>query len=229
MNDSAIGQGVGAARPAPQPKHLPRTAREALRTFLSTPSPLLVITMALTALAARIALGGWSVWDAVIAVALLAWWPINEWLIHVFVLHYKPRRIFGRTFDFPLPRKHRAHHADPWDLSLVFIPRHVFFWTPPLFALIVWLAPDRGLALTFVATYLLLGVHYEWSHYLAHIGWCPPLEYYRRRVREHRLHHFRNENYWWGVSMGLGDRLLGTAPDVAQVDRSQTTGSAGLR
>lgn len=221
--------GVGAAKPAAQPKHLPRTAGEAFRVFLSTPSPLMVSMLAVTAVITRLYIGGWSWWDAAIVAALLAYWPINEWLIHVFLLHYKPRKILGRTFDFALPRKHRAHHADPWDLSLVFIPRHVFLWTPPLFVLIVWLAPDRGLALTFVATYLVLGVHYEWSHFLAHIGWCPPLEYYRRRVREHRLHHFRNENYWWGVSMGAADRLFGTAPDSSEVERSGTTGSAGLR
>jgi hypothetical protein len=53
--------------------------------------------------------------------------------------------------------------------------------------------------------------------------------YYQRRVREHRYHHFRNENYWWGVSMGLGDRLLGTAPQVTETPRSGTTSTLGLR
>jgi hypothetical protein len=48
-------------------------------------------------------------------------------------------------------------------------------------------------------------------------------------VREHRYHHFRNENFWWGVSMGLGDRVLGTAPPVEDVGRSGTTSTLGLR
>ena len=47
--------------------------------------------------------------------------------------------------------------------------------------------------------------------------------------REHRYHHFRNENFWWGVSMGLGDRLLGTAPAVEDVGRSGTTATLGMR
>lgn len=229
MNTASYTSGVGAAKPAPAPADLPRSASHALRVFFGSLSPRIISVLALAALIWRIALGGWSAWDAVIAAALVAYWPLNEWLIHVLILHYKPRTIFGHRFDFHLPRTHREHHANPWYLPRVFIPRHVFTFTVPLFALILWLVPDLRLGLTFVATYLLLGLHYEWCHYLAHIGWCPPIEYYRRRVREHRLHHFRNENYWWGVSMGIGDRLLGTAPDPAQVDRSLTTGSAGLR
>lgn len=229
MDTHTYTEGVGAAKPAQQPKDLPRTAGEAVRVFFGSLSPRLLSAMIVIALGWRLAVGGWSLWDAAIVAALVAYWPINEWLIHVVLLHYKPRTVFGKRWDFHLPRTHREHHANPWYLPRVFIPRHVFPTTAPIFLAIVLLSPDRGLALTFVSAYLLLGLHYEWCHYLAHIGWCPPLEYYRRRVREHRLHHFRNENYWWGVSMGLGDRYFRTAPDPAAVDRSLTTGSAGMR
>ena len=69
---------------------------------------------------------------------------------------------------------HRRHHADPWNLKWVFIPRHVHFWTVPQVALILWLLwPWKELALTGVAAYLLLGLHYEWVHFLSHIPWCP--------------------------------------------------------
>ena len=224
MSNAASYTEMGPAKPAPMPKDAPRTRADALRVFFSSLSPRWLIAMIVPAVAARIWVGGWSVWDAVIVAAIVAYWPINEWLIHVFMLHYKPVTLMGRTIDFHLPRTHREHHANPWYLPRVFIPRHIFPTTAPFFALIIWLSPDKGLALTFVAFYLLMGLHYEWCHYLAHIGWCPKIAYYERRVREHRMHHFRNENYWWGVSMGLGDRLFGTAPDPATVDRSATTG-----
>lgn len=219
-----IADAVGWAKPAPMPKDVPRTGKDALRVFLANLSPRAIIAMLIPAIVARLWLGNWGVWDAVIVAAVIAYWPINEWLIHVFMLHYKPVTVLGRKIDFHLPRTHRAHHANPWHLPRVFIPRHVFPTTIPIFLLIVALSPDKGLALSFVCIYLLLGLHYEWCHYLAHIGWCPQIGYYQRRVREHRLHHFRNESYWWGVSMGLGDRLFGTAPDPAKVDRSNTTG-----
>ena len=57
---------------------------------------------------------------------------------------------------------------------------------------------------------------------MAHVRWTPALSYYRRRQRMHRLHHFRNENLWWGVSTGIGDLVLGTAPDAADAPRSPT-------
>ena len=34
------------------------------------------------------------------ALAIVAYFPFNEWLIHVFMLHYRPRKVFGRTLDF---------------------------------------------------------------------------------------------------------------------------------
>ena len=42
--------------------------------------------------------------------------------------------------------------------------------------------------------------------------WPPPCLW-----RNHRLHHCKNEHYWFGVTMLSGDRLLGTAPAVADV------------
>lgn len=220
--------------PMRPPDTLPRAAGSALRAFAAHASPRLIALFVAVLAGGRLALGNFGWGDAVVALAILAYFPINEWLIHVFMLHYRPRRLFGRTVDFYLPVTHRRHHADPWNLKWVFIPRHVHFWTLPVLALILWAGwPVKELVLTGFVTYLLLGLHYEWVHFLAHIPWCPsgPVlgAYYQRRVREHRYHHFRNENYWWGVSMGLGDRLLRTAPPVEDVGRSGTTSTLGLR
>lgn len=216
--------------PMRPPEHLPRDAKTAVRTFVSHDSPRLILLFVLI-------LGGWRLWlghfgwgDALIAAALVAYFPVNEWLIHVLLLHFRPRELFGRKVDFYLPKTHRHHHANPWDLDWVFIPRHVHALTAPAAALILWaLWPWKEFALTALAVYLLLGLHYEWVHYLAHIPWCPDNKYYQRRVREHRYHHFRNENFWWGVSFGLADRLLGTAPKVEETSRSGTTSTLGYK
>jgi hypothetical protein len=214
--------------PMRPPDTSPTTARAAIREFIAHPSPQLIALFVAILAGWRVSLGHFGIGDAIVAAANVAWFPFNEWLIHVFMLHYKPRKVFGRTIDFYLPKTHRRHHADPWNLKWVFIPRHIHFWTVPETALILWLLwPWKELALTGLATYLLLGLHYEWVHFLAHIPWSPSKgvvgAYYQRRVREHRYHHFRNENFWWGVSMGLGDRVLGTAPAVETVGRSGTT------
>lgn len=218
--------------PMRPPDTLPRDRSTALKVFWSHPSSLLIATFVLVLGLWRIALGGFGWVDAAIAGGIVAWFPFNEWLIHVFMLHYRPRRIFGRTIDFHLPVTHRRHHADPWNLRWVFIPRHVHFLVLPTMAvLLAALWPWKHWVLSGLVTYLLLGLHYEWVHYLAHIPWCPsggPIgAYYARRVREHRYHHFRNENYWWGVSMGLGDRVFRTAPDAESTARSGTTRTVG--
>lgn len=214
--------------PMRPPDTLPRDAAGALKLFWSHPSPRLIAAFALLFGAWRVALGDFGWVDAAIALAILACFPVNEWLIHMIMLHYKPRTLFGRHIDFYLPITHRRHHADPWNLKWVFIPRHVHALVLPVVGLLLWaLWPWKAWVLSGVTVYLLLGLHYEWVHYLSHIPWCPNLSYYQRRVREHRYHHFRNENYWWGVSMGLGDRLFGTAPKVEDVGRSGTTATLG--
>jgi sterol desaturase/sphingolipid hydroxylase (fatty acid hydroxylase superfamily) len=41
--------------------------------------------------------------------------------------------------------------------------------------------------------------------------------------RNHRLHHFKNEHYWFAVTTpGLADRALGTYPDPQSVPTSPT-------
>ena len=214
--------------PMRPPDTLPRTGAAALNVFVRHPSGWLIALFVLVCGVIRLHWGplGWG--DALVAVALVAYFPVNEWLIHVLMLHYKPRKIFGFTIDFYLPVTHRRHHADPWNPEWVFIPRHIHYSTPFTIALILWvLWPWKELAMTGITVYLMLGLHYEWVHFLAHIPWCPDIAYYQRRVREHRYHHFRNENYWWGVSMGLGDRIFGTAPPVETIERSGTTSTVG--
>lgn len=229
-NDLAMIAASETAKRNPMrpPEHLPRSGREALRVFLGHPSAQIIAFFVVLLCGARLFVGGWSWMDAALALAILAYFPVNEWLIHTVMLHYRPRRLFGRTIDFYLPKTHRRHHADPWNLKWVFIPRHVHLLVAPTaVVLLALLWPWKELVLTGLAAYLILGLHYEWVHFLCHIPWCPDSEYYRRRVREHRYHHFRNENYWWGVSMGLGDRLFRTAPPVEEVRRSGTTSVVG--
>ncbi len=204
----------------------PRTLREAIPVFLCHGSPRFLIVCLVIALGVRIFVGGWSAWDVAPLAGLLLYWPIQEWLIHVFILHARPKRIFGHTIDFRVPRKHRAHHREPWRLDLVFIPIHSFFYSLPLL-IGIWFVVTRSapLALTGIAGHLALALHYEWVHFLIHTRVQPRHAYYQRLRDNHRRHHFKNEHYWFGVTMLGGDRLLRTAPAVAAVPTSPTARS----
>jgi len=218
---------LAAAEPVPSltlaATDSPRTIGEALPVFLRHGSPRVVVGSLLVAIVARVAVGDWSLWDLVPAAAIFLYWPIQEWLIHVYILHYRPVTLFGRTFDFRVPRKHRQHHRAPWEIDILFIPMHSFTYAVPLLVLLWFVVtPSTPLALTGIVAHLALTVHYEWVHYLVHTRYQPTSTYYQRLWRNHRLHHFKNEHYWMGVTMLSGDRLLGTAPAVKDVSTSRT-------
>jgi hypothetical protein len=181
--------------------------------FLRFGSPRILLGVLAVSLAVRASLGGFSAWDLVPIVGLLLLWPLNEWLIHVFILHARPRRVLGRTLDFHVPREHRKHHRDPWKLELLFIPLRAFPYTlPPLVFLWYAVTPSAALAWTGIVAHLALALHYEWVHFLVHTRVTPRTRHYRRLWKNHRRHHFKNEHYWFGVTMLSGDRWLGTGP-----------------
>ena len=210
------------------PADTPDSLREAAAVFVRHGSPRVLLAALALAAAARVWLGGWSAWDWVPVAAIAAFWPGLEWLIHVFILHAQPIQVGRFTFDGRVPRKHRAHHRDPWNAELVFIPFHSFGYALPLVvALCFLLTPTPELALTALAVFLLGALHYEVVHFLIHTRVDPRGAYYRRLWRNHRLHHFKNEHHWFGVTRLEADRLLRTAPEAERVATSPTARTLG--
>lgn len=205
------------------------TLAQAARAFFTFHSPRVFTVMWSLLVGARIAVGGFSWQDLLVIPVIVAIQPFAEWLIHVYILHYKPRQIFGRTLDLQIAKFHRAHHRDPWRLDLVFIPRRAGWLALALFsALWFLLAPTPQVALSGVVATVTAGFLYEWTHYLTHTSYRPRGALYRNLWRYHRLHHFKNENYWQGVTTHLGDRILGTMPDHTKVENSSTCRTLGV-
>lgn len=92
--------------------------------WLGYASPRVLLVMTSSTLVYRIYLGDFGAWDLGIVAAILLWWPIQEWLIHTFVLHFRPLKFAGRTIDLLNAQKHRAHHRDPWRIPSLFLPLH---------------------------------------------------------------------------------------------------------
>lgn len=204
------------------------TLRTAARVFSTYRSPQLILVVLVAAVAGRVALGGWSWWDLLGPGIVVALQPFTEWTIHVFLLHFRPRTVGRVRIDPLVSRKHRAHHADPKDLELVFIP------VPVVVGLLVGLSAlclaalplERGL--TTLAGALVVLATYEWTHYLIHSTYRPRHRLYRYVWRAHRNHHFRNEHYWFGVTVHLADHLLGTFPEKTDVELSPTARTLGV-
>jgi hypothetical protein len=200
------------------------TLSDAGRQFWKHPSPWMIAATLVAAFGVRVAVSDWQITDAIVPVVMVAAFPLFEWVIHVCILHWRPRRIGRITVDPLLARKHRDHHVDPRDVPLIFIPWQSLLWVLPLAIAIALLAFSRiGSGLTFLAFLTVLGLGYEWMHYLIHSDYKPKTRVYRAVWRHHRLHHFKNEHYWFTVTTsGTADRVLRTSPDPATVATSPT-------
>jgi hypothetical protein len=192
--------------------------------FWRYPSPWMLSAMLIGAVTARLVGGDWQRTDLLIPAIMIAVFPFAEWAIHVAILHWRPRTVAGHTVDSLLARKHREHHADPRDVPLVFIPWQVLSWLIPADTAIALLAfPRLQIGLTFLVVLALMGLGYEWTHYLIHSDYRPKSAIYKAIWRNHRLHHYKNEHYWFTVTTsGTADRVLGTHPDPATTATSRT-------
>jgi hypothetical protein len=208
----------------------------AWREFRGKHGPWVIAAGLAAVAAARVAAGGIGWPDAVAVAAMLVVYPFGEWAIHVYLLHARPFEIAGRRIDLMTARAHREHHEEPHRLGLInFSPGEalaILLLAVPLVPALTGAAiaaagagvPYGALLTALVTGYVLVGV-YEWTHFLIHTAYRPRSSWYRAVWRNHRLHHFKNERYWHGITNNLSDRVLGTNPDQREVPRSRTARS----
>jgi sterol desaturase/sphingolipid hydroxylase (fatty acid hydroxylase superfamily) len=206
------------------------TLAEEFRFFRRHRNPRIEAAALAGAFVGRLLAEGWGSGDLVIVVAILAAQPFFEWTFHLYVLHYRPVTILGRTVDFELARKHRDHHVDPSVVDLVFVPvRSLLALMALAIALSFAAFPTAAGALTALATGAVLLLTYEWTHYLIHSRYRPRSRLFRAIWRAHRLHHFKNEEYWFGVTTPAADYVLRTHPDPGTVPTSPTARDLAAR
>jgi hypothetical protein len=210
-----------------------KTLGQAWSEFHAKRSPKIIATGIAAALAARIIVGDWSWRDLAAVAAMLVIYPFGEWAIHVYLLHLRPFKLRGKRVELATTRAHREHHEAPNDLNLILLgpgeAAALLFLAVPLFPLIaggvIALAggsvPWPALVTAILTGYVLVGI-YEWTHFLIHTAYRPRSRYYRSIWRGHRLHHFKNEHFWHGITNTMSDRVLGTSPEQSTVRRSAT-------
>jgi hypothetical protein len=211
-----------------------QTKREIVRVYVGRSSARVLITAAVVFGVARLAVGGFGWGDLIVFAVTVAITGTVEWIIHRFLLHAAEDAWTSRTLG--TGSGHRRHHLDPPDIGWLMLrgPDAAVFitafgaitaaWTIPL----MWLT-GSALFGPFLTAWTLAAIglaHYEWVHLMVHTRYRPRTRYYRRLAGNHRLHHFRNEHYWLGVTTNTGDRLLHTYPrqktDVPLSDTART-------
>lgn len=207
------------------------TKAETFRVFVRFGSPKVISAFVGSLVLVRFVYRSWGWGDLIVAAMTLLLLGVFEWVVHLFLLHAPVESI--RMRKFKTGTGHRKHHQDPTGMV------HLLLNTPEagvfaaLFAVftVLWVP-----ALMWVLGFEILGpyltgymlaviglLHYEWTHLLVHTRYQPATRYYARLARNHRLHHYRNEHYWLGVTSNMGDRILRTLPkDKGDVPLSET-------
>jgi len=144
-----------------------------------------------------------------------------EYFTHRFLFHIRtPKNPF---FLKMIKRLHYDHHASPNDLHLLFLP---LWYSLPNMAIAgaaaYLISSSLVITLAFIDGVILFLLFYEWKHYIAHRPVTPLFPWGRWMKKVHLWHHFKNENYWYGVTNPVFDLALGTFEDHKNVELSQT-------
>ena len=194
--------------------------RDALKVFFGWPSPRILAAGVGLILVVRLGLRAWTAYDLLAIVLVLRATPITEWILHKFLLHGRPKRFGPLSWDHGAG--HRQHHLRPSEIQFVLLRTQDALLYPPMLAATVALGmvpllhlmggPALEPVLTGTVCAWVRLLQYEWNHFLFHTAYPPRTAWFRTLRANHRLHHWRNEAYWLGVTSNLGDRILRTLP-----------------
>lgn len=212
-----------------QNQRLPsHTLTLAWRALLHQPGPRLIVALIAASACARlwlVANGAAPVtWlDAALVVATGAWWPLQEWSAHRWVLHMRPIQIRGRAWLPYFAQTHRAHHQDPDHWPHILLPVRVVagaYLTIASAASV--LLPNFAAVATLMTAFSTAALLYEWTHFLTHTDYRAVGPYFKRIYRNHQLHHFKHEQNWFAFTVPHLDTWLGTDPEVRGLETSPT-------
>ncbi|MCM3745138.1 sterol desaturase family protein [Sporosarcina luteola] len=151
----------------------------------------------------------------------MATYGMSEYVVHRFLFHMKTPE--NPTLLKVIKRLHFDHHAYPDDLKLLFLP--LWFSLPgfAIFSTICYFITNNfTLTIAYLAGIVLYFMIYEWKHYVAHRPIQPRTAFGKKIKKVHLWHHFKNENYWFGVTHTSIDKTFGTYKDQKLVEKSET-------
>lgn len=151
----------------------------------------------------------------------LVFYMFSEYVTHRFFFHLKAPK--NELFLKFLKRIHYDHHKYPNDLKLLFLP---IWYSLSNFMVLSFLfyffSKKLDWTLAFDMGLILMLLVYEWKHYIAHRPIKPLTKFGVWLKKTHMLHHYKNENYWFGVSNPFFDIIFGTLKDEKSVETSKT-------
>lgn len=205
------------------------TAAQAIGVWMRAPSVMAALSCTAVSVVWRAILPGIHVNELGSILAVVLGWPLLEWSAHRWVLHLRPRRIFGVLIDPYFAQRHRTHHKNPSYFPDVFLPVGIVLGAWVVFTgLLLAAGCSAQVTATFMISMSVAACVYEWMHFMAHADFVPPGSWLRRVAERHRQHHYRNEQAWFAFTVPAVDDVFGTGGHVRSVPRSTTTRSIGI-
>ncbi|QPC47842.1 sterol desaturase family protein [Mangrovibacillus cuniculi] len=161
----------------------------------------------------------WTQWLSIL-IGMVTY-TLGEYLTHRFVFHMKPPK--HPFFLKLMKRVHYDHHVKPKDLHLLFLP--LWYSVPNIVVvaiLVFFITGNLAVTSGFISGVVIFIIYYEYTHYVAHRPINPKTPWGKWMKKVHLWHHYKNEQYWYGVTSPIYDYALGTFKDQKDVEKSAT-------
>jgi 4-hydroxysphinganine ceramide fatty acyl 2-hydroxylase len=198
--------------------------REALKIYFGRVELLFYWALGITTLSYSIATGSFlRYWYFSLIIIVLS--PFIEYVNHQHFLHLpmpknKEKYKFFATF---LEHVHYIHHKDPKDPNFIFA--QAWLTLPALVfdvSAIYLVSQSIEITSVMITSIIFYYLFYEWTHFVAHSSYTPKNKYFAYMKKYHLLHHYKNENYWYGITSPLGDYIFGKYRNPDSVEKSPT-------
>ena len=134
-----------------------------------------------------------------------------EYALHRFAFHFEAKTEKQQQVKYKI---HGVHHEYPRDKDRLAMPPVISICIALVFYGIFKLLLG-DLVLYFFPGFLLGYCIYLFIHYSVH-RFAPPRNFLKILWTHHALHHYKDENSYFGVSLPLWDYVFGTLPESKQ-------------
>ena len=130
-----------------------------------------------------------------------------EYLLHRFVFHFEPKSESQKALKYKI---HGVHHEFPRDKDRLAMPPVISICIAVIFYVFFKLMMGN-LVLFFFPGFLFGYCIYLFIHYAIH-RFHPPKNILKILWTHHALHHYKDDNNYFGVSVPMWDYIFGTIP-----------------
>lgn len=149
--------------------------------------------------------------------------PFIEYFTHQYLLHlpYPKEKAKHPQYAHFLDQIHYLHHQDPKKIEHIFAEWWLSAFGLVLYGFLAFFVTGSWRFTLVLGTWIVLYfLIYEWTHFIAHYDYVPKTRYGKYMKKYHVWHHYKNEDYWYGITSPFADMLFGKFKNPKQIEAS---------